>query len=260
VTAPHQLTLTALPDVPLVQPGDDLANLVQTALEAGGISLQSGDVLVVAQKVVSKAEGRLVCLNDVRPSSRAVALGNDIGKDPRLVEVILGESSEIVRSRPGLLVVEHRLGFVSANAGVDHSNVAAEPGREAEPWVLLLPVDPDASARRLGEALEESTGAEIAVLIIDSHGRAWRMGTVGVAIGVFRFPALLDLRGRPDLFGEPLKITEVGLADEIAAAASALMGQADEGRPFVHVRGLPYPLRDGSLAELLRPKSQDLFR
>jgi coenzyme F420-0:L-glutamate ligase/coenzyme F420-1:gamma-L-glutamate ligase len=246
--------------VPLVQPGDDLANLVQTALEAGGISLQSGDVLVVAQKVVSKAEGRLVCLNDVRPSSRAVALGNDIGKDPRLVEVILGESSEIVRSRPGLLVVEHRLGFVSANAGVDHSNVAAEPGREAEPWVLLLPVDPDASARRLGEALEESTGAEIAVLIIDSHGRAWRMGTVGVAIGVFRFPALLDLRGRPDLFGEPLKITEVGLADEIAAAASALMGQADEGRPFVHVRGLPYPLRDGSLAELLRPKSQDLFR
>jgi len=260
VTSPHQLTLTALPDVPLVQPGDDLATLVQTSLEAGGISLRSGDVLVVAQKVVSKAEGRLVCLNDVHPSSRAVELGSEIGKDPRLVEVILGESSEIVRSRPGLLVVEHRLGFVSANAGVDHSNVAAEPGRESEPWVLLLPVDPDASARRLGKALEESTGTEIAVLIIDSHGRAWRMGTVGVAIGVYHFPALLDLRGHPDLFGEPLKITEVGLADEIAAAASALMGQADEGQPFVHVRGLPYPLRDGSLAELLRPKSQDLFR
>jgi coenzyme F420-0:L-glutamate ligase/coenzyme F420-1:gamma-L-glutamate ligase len=260
VTAPHQLILTALPDVPLVQPGDDLAALVLDGLRAGGMTLQSGDVLVVAQKVVSKAEGRLVCLNDVVPSPPALNLAEEVGKDPRLVEVILGESSEVVRSRPGLLVVEHRLGFVSANAGVDHSNVAGEPGREGEPWVLLLPEDPDASARHLGEALEAATAAVVGVLIIDSHGRAWRMGTVGVAIGVFQFPALLDLRGHPDLFGEPLRITQVGLADEIAAAASSLMGQADEGRPFVHMRGLPYPLREGSLAELLRSKSVDLFR
>ena len=158
------------------------------------------------------------------------------------------------------LVVEHRLGFVSANAGVDHSNVSGEPGRQHEPWVLLLPENPDQSARRIGEGLQSATGAEIGVLIIDSHGRAWRMGTQGVAIGVFRFPALLDLRGRPDLFGEPLRITQVGLADELAAGASVLMGQADEGRPFIHVRGLPYRLRDGALAELIRPKTDDLFR
>jgi coenzyme F420-0:L-glutamate ligase/coenzyme F420-1:gamma-L-glutamate ligase len=260
VTLPHQITLTALPGLPLVRPGDDLAALTMAGLEAAGVELQDGDVLVFAQKVVSKAEGRLVCLNDVTPSARAQALADEIGKDPRLVEVILGETSEVVRSRPGVMVVEHRLGFVSANAGVDHSNVAGESGRESEPWVLLLPVDPDASARRLGESFESATGAAVGVLVIDSHGRAWRMGTVGVAIGVFRFPALLDLRGRPDLFGEPLKITQVGLADELAAAASVLMGQADEGRPVIHVRGLPYPLRDGSLGELLRPKPEDLFR
>jgi coenzyme F420-0:L-glutamate ligase/coenzyme F420-1:gamma-L-glutamate ligase len=260
VTAPHQLTLTALPGIPLVRPGDDLTSLVLGSLQAAEIELHSGDVLVVAQKIVSKAEGRLICLNDVAPSPRAEALGEEIGKDPRLVEVILRESAEVVRSRPGLLVVEHRLGFVSANAGVDHSNVAGKPGRESEPWVLLLPEDPDSSAKHLGEAVQSATGADIGVLIIDSHGRAWRMGTVGVAIGIFHFPGLLDLRGRPDLFGEPLKITQVGLADEIAAGASALMGQADEGRPVIHVRGLPYPLRDGSLDELLRPKSEDLFR
>jgi coenzyme F420-0:L-glutamate ligase/coenzyme F420-1:gamma-L-glutamate ligase len=260
VSAPHQLTLTALPDVPLVHPGDDLAALTLSGLHACGTDLQDGDVLVVAQKVVSKAEGRLVCLSDVTPSERARTLAETIDKDPRLVEIILSESSEIVRTRPGLLVVEHRLGFVSANAGVDHSNVSGEPGREAEPWVLLLPENPDASARRLGLALKAVTGADVGVLVIDSHGRAWRMGTVGVAIGVFHFPALMDLRGRPDLFGEPLRITQVGLADELAAAASALMGQADEGRPIVHVRGLPYKLREGSLAELLRPKAEDLFR
>ncbi len=205
MTAPYQLTLTALPDVPLVHPGDDLSALVRAGLQACGIALQSGDVLVVAQKVVSKSEGRLVCLNDVVASPQAISLAQDVGKDPRLVEVVLGESSEVLRSHSGVLVVEHRLGFVSANAGVDHSNVAGEPGREDEPWVLLLPQDPDASARRLGQTLEAATGAEVGVLIIDSHGRAWRMGTVGVAIGVFHFPALLDLRGRPDLFRRAAK-------------------------------------------------------
>ncbi len=260
MTAPLQLIFTALPGLPLVRPGDDLAGLAVTGLAAAGLELRDGDVLVVAQKVVSKAEGRLVCLNDVAASDRARALGERVGKDPRLVEVVLSESAEVVRAAPGVLIVQHRLGFVSANAGVDHSNVAGTAGRESEPWVLLLPTDPDASAHRLAEGLGRGAGAEIGVLIIDSHGRAWRMGTVGVAIGVYHFPGLLDLRGRPDLFGEPLRITRVGLADEIAAGASALMGQADEGRPMIHVRGLPYPLQDGGLPELLRPRSEDLFR
>ncbi|HSB90536.1 MAG TPA: coenzyme F420-0:L-glutamate ligase, partial [Anaerolineales bacterium] len=220
---------------------------------------EDGDVLVVAQKVVSKAEGRRVNLAEVVPSARAVALAREGGKDPRVVEVVLRESRRVVRAQRGVLIVEHRLGFVCANAGVDHSNVAGEGSAGGE-WILLLPEDPDASARHLRQSLESWSGKRLAVLIIDSHGRPWRMGTVGVAIGVSGFPALVDLRGREDLFGYRLRITQVGLADEIAAAASALMGQADERRPVVHVRGLPYPLREGSTAELLRPAEEDLFR
>ena len=249
-----QLCLTALPGLPLIGPGDDLSGLVLEALTRAGLSLLGGDVLILAQKVVSKAEGRQVDLAQVQPSPQAVQLAQETEKDPRLVQVILNESKQVLRARPGLIVVEHRLGFVCANAGVDHSNVAGEG------WVLMLPQDPDASARRLRADLERASGAGLGVLIIDSHGRAWRTGTVGVAIGVAGFPALLDLRGRPDLYGEILMSTQVGLADEMAAAASALMGQADEGRPVIHVRGLPYPLREGSLAELLRPRQDDLFR
>jgi len=252
------MTLTALPGLPLVRPGDDLAGLIQAGLQAAGLGLENGDVLVVAQKVVSKVEGRAVNLAEVTPSDRARELSRPGEKDPRVVEVILRESRRVVRAERGVLIVEHRLGFVCANAGVDHSNVSGEG--EAGEWVLLLPENPDASARRLREELEAWSGRQIGVLIIDSHGRAWRMGTVGVAIGVSGFPALVDLRGRPDLYGYRLRITQVGLADEIAAAASALMGQADERRPVVHVRGLPYPLREGSVVELLRPASEDLFR
>jgi coenzyme F420-0:L-glutamate ligase/coenzyme F420-1:gamma-L-glutamate ligase len=249
-----QLCLTALPGLPLIGPGDDLPELILQALPRAGLTLADGDVLVLAQKVVSKAEGRQVDLAQVQPTAQALQLAEQTGKDPRLVQVILSESREVLRTRPGLIVVEHRLGFVCANAGVDHSNV------EGEGRVLMLPEDPDASARRLRERLERASRARLGVLIIDSHGRAWRTGTVGVAIGVAGFPALLDLRGRPDLFGELLLSTQVGLADELAAAASALMGQADEGRPVIHGRGLPYPLREGSLAELLRPHQEDLFR
>jgi len=249
-----QLCLTALPGLPLIGPGDDLPGLILQALARAGLSLLDGDVLVVAQKVVSKAEGRQVELDRVQPSPQALQLARETEKDPRLVQVILSESKEVLRARPGLIVVEHRLGFVCANAGVDHSNV------EGEGVVLMLPLDPDASARRLRADLERVSHARLGVLIVDSHGRAWRTGTVGVAIGVAGLPALLDLRGRPDLFGELLMSTQVGLADELAAAASALMGQADEGRPVIHMRGLPYPLREGSLAELLRPRSEDLFR
>lgn len=249
-----QMTLTALPGLPLVQPGDDLAGLILAGLQRAELDLQDGDVLAVAQKVVSKSEGRLVELGQVQVSERAANLAAQVDKDPRLVELILSESRSVLRTRPGLIIVEHRLGFVCANAGIDHSNV------EGDEQVLLLPQDPDRSAAELRQRLQTVSGTSLGLLINDSHGRAWRMGTAGVAIGASGFPALVDLRGTPDLFGDPLLVTEVGLADELACAASVLMGQAAEGRPVVHVRGLPYPLREGSVAELLRPEEQDLFR
>ncbi len=253
------LVLTSLSVIPVVQPGDNLAELTIIGLSDTGITLKDGDVLVLAQKIVSKAENRFVNLDEVAPSSRAEKLAEETGKDARLIEVILRESMRVVRTREKLIIVEHRLGFVCANAGVDHSNVGS-PGGQPGDWVLLLPENPDGSAQRLRSELRESTGANIGVLIIDSHGRAWRLGTVGVAIGIAGFPALLDMRGKPDLHGYTLMVTRVGLADEVAAGASALMGQADEGRPIVHVRGLPYELREASLRELIRPEDEDLFR
>jgi coenzyme F420-0:L-glutamate ligase/coenzyme F420-1:gamma-L-glutamate ligase len=255
----ESVTLTALPGMPLIGPGDDLASLILSSLSFGGIELQDGDVIVVGQKIVSKAEGRLRNLADVIPGEAALRLAAETDKDARLVELVLGESRRVLRKRPGLIIVEHRLGFVCANAGIDHSNVAGEDAG-GETWVLLLPEDPDASARTLRQRLIEASGVQVAVLIIDSHGRAWRKGTVGVVIGAAGFPCLLDMRGSEDLFGYRLRVTEVGLGDELAAAASMLMGQAAEGRPVVHVRGLAYPERDGSLADLIRPEEEDLFR
>jgi coenzyme F420-0:L-glutamate ligase/coenzyme F420-1:gamma-L-glutamate ligase len=223
------------------------------------LTLRAGDILAVTQKVVSKAEGRLVDLAQIAPSPEAARLASESQKDARLVEVILRESEEVLRVRPGLIIVRHRLGFVCANAGVDHSNVRGEGGR-AEDWVLMLPENPEDSAERIRRRLEEVAGVDLGVIILDSHGRAWRMGTVGVAIGVSGIPALLDLRGRPDLFGFRLQVTQVGIADELAAGVSVVTGQADEAIPAVHVRGFPYPLREGSVAELIRPKDQDLFK
>ncbi len=254
-----QMTLTALPGFPLVKPGDDLLALTLAGLAAAGLGLQDGDVLAFAQKVVSKAEGRLVDLAAVTPSARAHELAAVTQKDPRFVEVVLRESREVLRARYNTLIVEHRLGFVCANAGVDRSNVG--PHGAGQPEILLcLPANPDATCQRLRAGLRAATGADVGVLINDSHGRAWRQGTVGVAIGAAGLPALLDLRGRPDLFEYALQVTQVGLADELAAAASCLMGQADEGRPVIHIRGVPYPLRDGNAQELIRPRDMDLFR
>ena len=250
-----RIELLSIPGIPLVQPGDDLPGILFAAVRRAGLHFQDRDVLVVAQKVVSKAEGRLVYLPDVVPSPRALELARQTHKDPRLVEVVLGETAEVLRVRPGLLVVEHRLGFVCANAGVDQSNVAG-----SDDWALLLPEDPDASARRLREAVRLATGKDIAVIVADSHGRAWRFGTVGVAIGVAGLRPVSDLRGQPDLTGRPLQITEVGTADEIAAAASLLMGQAAEGTPVVLVRGAVYVPGEGRLDEILRPRAGDLFR
>ncbi len=281
-----KLTLTPLPGIPLVQPGDDLAALILDGCRRADIALQDGDVLVLAQKIVSKAEGRLVNLADVSPSSAARELAARSEKDPRLCELILRESNEVLRVRPGLVIVEHKLGFVCANAGIDHSNVsppviasererakqspstkreiasATSSPRNDRPdeWYLLLPKDPDASADRIRAALEAASGARLGVQIIDSHGRAWREGTVGVTIGLSGLPALMDERGWKDLFGYELRVTVVGVADELAAAASLMMGQAAEGTPVVHARGFPYPLAEGRLKDLLRPKEKDLFR
>ena len=252
---PPALTLTAVPGLPLIQPGDDLPQLILDAIRSGGPALRTGDILVLAQKIVSKAENRLVHLPDLPVSPRAAGLADETGKDPHLVQAILDESREVLRSRPGLIVVEHRLGFVCANAGIDHSNV-----RGSDDWVLLLPEDPDRSAAGIRAALETATGARIGVLIIDSHGRAWRNGTVGVVIGLSGLPGLVDKRGEADLFGRELVATVIGAADELAAGASLVMGQAGEGTPVVHVRGFPYPLGEGSLPEILRSKESDLFR
>jgi coenzyme F420-0:L-glutamate ligase/coenzyme F420-1:gamma-L-glutamate ligase len=252
-----RVTMTGLAGIPLVQPGDDLGAIAVAALRGNGLAPEEGDVLVVAQKIVSKAEGRYVDISTVRPSERASALAAELDKDPRFVEVVLSESRRIVRHRPGLLIVEHRLGFVMANAGIDHSNVGAEDGVER---VLLLPVDPDGSAQALRQYLIGAVGVELGVIISDSFGRAWRKGTVGVALGSAGLPALVDLRGHPDLFGRELLVTETGFADEIAAAAGLLMGQADEAVPMVLVRGLVWSAPDRPAGFLIRPAEHDLFR
>jgi coenzyme F420-0:L-glutamate ligase/coenzyme F420-1:gamma-L-glutamate ligase len=253
------LTLTPLQHIPLIRRDDNLADIIVSSLQETNIELQDNDILVLAQKIVSKAEGRTVNLVTVTPSARAIELAKQTDKDPRVVELMLQESREVVRTRPGTIVVEHRLGFICANAGIDHSNVAGA-GDSAQEWVLLLPTDPDRSAEKIRSDIHSQTGKNIGVLIIDSHGRAWRNGTVGVTIGLAGLPGLVDLRGKPDLFDFTLRVTQVGAADELAAAASLVMGQAAEATPVIHVRGFPYPLREASLTELLRPKDQDLFR
>lgn len=251
--------LTPLPGLPLVKPGDDLPLLLLAGMESAGLRLQDGDILVLAQKIVSKAEGRLVNLTEVTPSEQAVTLAAQVEKDPRFIELVLRESREVLRTRPGTIIVEHHCGFVCANAGIDHSNVDGLYGNP-EDWVLLLPEDPDASAERIRAALQRVSGAKLGVLMIDSHGRAWRNGITGISIGLAGMPGLVDMRGKPDLFGYQLRVTQIAAADELAGAASLVMGQADERTPAVHVRGFPYPLREGSLKELLRPRDLDMFR
>ena len=253
------LTLTPLQHFPLIRRDDNLADIIVASLKETNIDLQDNDIFVVAQKIVSKAEGRAVNLVTVTPSQRAIELAQQTEKDPRVVELMLQESKEVIRTRVGTIIVEHRLGFICANAGIDHSNVAGA-GDSAEEWVLLLPTEPDRSAEKIRSGIRTKTGKNVGILIIDSHGRAWRNGTVGVAIGIAGLPGLVDLRGKSDLFDFTLRVTQVGAADELAAAASLVMGQAAEGTPVVHVRGFPYELREATLHELLRPKEQDLFR
>lgn len=253
----RSLTLVAVPDVPLVRPGDDLGAIVVDAIERGAIALHDRDVLVVAQKIVSKAEGRYVDLAGVSPSPRARDLAAVVDKDPRLVEVILSESEEVLSHRAGVLIVVHRLGMVMANAGIDRSNLEAAGGEER---VLLLPENPDATAAALRARIQARFGVRSAVVINDSVGRAWRNGTVGMAIGAAGLPSLDDRVGACDLYGRRLEVTRVGFADEIAAAASLVMGQADEATPLVVVTGLDWHAPDEPASALHRPKEQDLFR
>jgi coenzyme F420-0:L-glutamate ligase/coenzyme F420-1:gamma-L-glutamate ligase len=253
------LILTPLKNIPLIQPGDDLSEIILESMKVTGVQMIDGDILVLAQKIVSKSEGRLINLTTVKPSKRAFELAGLTGKDPRLLELIHRESNEVLRTRPGLIIVEHKLGFVCANAGIDHSNVKGNWG-EHDDWVLLLPENPNESAKGIRKLIEEKAGVNIGLMIIDSHGRAWRNGTVGVCISFSGLPGVVDMRGMKDLFDYELRVTEVGVADELAAAASLMMGQVAEGKPAIHVRGFPYPLREADFDELLRPKEKDMFR
>ncbi len=253
----QSLQLFALEGFPLIEPGDDLAGLTAESLRANQLELQAGDVLVFAQKIVSKAENRYRRLAEVTPSTRAVELAEQAGKDPRQVELLLGESTEVIRVRPGVIIVEHRSGCVLANAGIDRSNICPDP---QDPRVLLLPEDPDRSAQQLRRELGRLTGVVPQVIINDSVGRAWRNGTVGIAIGCAGLQPLHNQVGERDLFGNVLEVTEPAVADELAAAASLVMGQAAEGRPVVLCRGFAIAAARAGASSLLRDKSLDMFR
>jgi coenzyme F420-0:L-glutamate ligase/coenzyme F420-1:gamma-L-glutamate ligase len=252
-----RVVLTGVPGVPLVEPGDDLARLLVEALRRAAIGMEDGDILVVAQKVVSKSEGRYVDLASVVPSPRALELAAAVGKDPRFVEVVLSESSEVVRYRRDVLIVAHRRGYVMANAGIDQSNIAHPDGRER---VLLLPRDPDGAARDLKAALDGAFNADVGVVINDSFGRPWRNGVASVALGAAGIPSLVSEIGKPDLFGRAMRMTEIAFADEVASAAALVMGETDDAIPAVHVRGLRPDAPQRPAADLLRPRERDLFR
>lgn len=249
------LTVTPLGGLPEVRAGDDVGALLLAALAAAGISLVDGDIIAITQKIISKAEGRLRRLADVVPGERALALARETGKDARIVELILQESRAVLRVRADLLIVEHRLGLVLANAGIDRSNTGS--GEDA---VLLLPSDPDASAARLRETLERASGVRLGVIVTDSVGRAWRRGTVGIAIGTSGVAPFVDLRGRPDRGRRTLQSSEIAPADSLAAAAVLVMGEAAEGTPAALIRGATGVTGEAAAHTVLRTPGEDLFR
>lgn len=251
------ITYTALPGLALVEPGDDLVAIIVDGVRRAGIEVSAGDIFVLAQKIVSKSENRYVELSSVTPSERALELAKVVGKDPRHIEVVLSESSEVVRTRQNVMIVAHRLGFVMANAGIDEFNIVNKDG---EKRVLLLPENPDASCETLMAGLRQAFGVDVGVVMNDSFGRPWRNGVVGVAIGSAGVPSLQNMIGAPDLFNRPMQVTEIAIADELAAAASLVMGQGDEGQPVVHVRGFSSKAPVNSATALIRPKAQDMFR
>lgn len=255
-----RLEIIALSGLPIVSAGDDLASIIEAALTRDGLTLHDGDVLVVTSKIVSRSEGRFVDLAAVTPSEEARALEAEVGKEARVIELILRESKAISRKTKGAIIVRHRLGFVCANAGIDASNAApAGAPSGSGPWALLLPSDPDRAAETIRARLQTASGARVGVVISDSFGRPFRLGTVGAAIGLAGLPGLWDRRGEKDLFGRTLEATITALGDQVAAAADLVAGQASEGRAVVLVRGLSFPDGSHSAAELVRPAEEDKY-
>jgi coenzyme F420-0:L-glutamate ligase/coenzyme F420-1:gamma-L-glutamate ligase len=250
-----QLTLVAVPGIPLIGKGDDLVAILLDALRAAAIELADGDIVVVAQKLISKAEGRTVALSTVEPSAAAIELAAATEKEPAIAQLIIDESRRILRSRPGVIIAEHKLGFVLANAGIDRSNVEADAD-----VVLLLPENSDQSAAELRAGLSAALGIQLGVIIADSVGRAWRMGTTGMTLGCAGVEALANLRGRHDMFGRELQVSEHAIADSVASAAELIMGEADEATPVVIVRGLDQGTATQNSQVLLRPNDEDMFR
>ncbi len=253
-------SVVAVPGMPMVEPGDNLSAQILQALTDNRLELVDGDIVCLAQKVVSKAEGQLIALSNVTPGAEAEALAAETEKDPRLVELILRESTEVLRKRVGVLIVRHKLGFVGAHAGIDQSNVDHSGGEQA----LLLPRDPDASAATLARELGAASGKQVGVIITDSHNRPWRMGTIGAAIGCAGLTVLDDHRGGADVYGRELKVTLINRADALAAAATLVMGETTEKIPLALVRGLPpepaSALQGQNAAAINRPLHEDLFR
>lgn len=249
--------MQAIPGMPEIRPGDALADIIGQAISDAGLALEDGSALVVAQKVVSKAEGRLVNLAEVTPSAKAVELADITGKDPRLVELVLAESSAVLRAVPGVLVVRHRLGYVMANAGIDQSNV---PENRSGEHALLLPLDPERSAREIMSALVTASGRHPGVIVSDSFGRPWRNGVVNVALASAGIPALIDQRDGLDRAGRALRVTQVAFADALAAGAALVMGEASEGNPVALVSGLRWDAPEVSAQALIRPLESDLFQ
>ncbi len=254
-----KLTAFAFENFPEVIPNSNLSDLIINVAIDNEWAWCDGDIIVIAQKIISKSENQFVYLADVQPGSQTEKYSQITGKDPRLIELILSESNKVLRTKKGLIIVQHKLGFICANAGIDHSNVLGASGK-LDDWVLLLPKNPDKSASSIREEVQAKTGKRIGVIIIDSHGRPWRRGVVGLSIGSSGVPAVVDRRGTKDRYGYQLKATEIGTLDELAAAASILMGQADEGRPVVVIRGFPYSLQESNFSDILRNESDDLFR
>ena len=254
------LRLFGIPGLPMVEPGDDLVASILVALEECGESLQQDDVLVIAQKIISKSEGRYLDLREVVPTAEAEQLALEVDKDPRKVQAILDESTEVVRKRPGVLIVEHKLGFVQANAGIDQSNIDADE----ENRCLLLPIDPDKSAELIRQQIKARLGIDVGVIINDSIGRAWRVGSLGLSIGIAGFTGLEDYIGQTDIYGNELRVTQVAAADELAAGASLVMGQTTEKTPVVLVRGYqpksPADPEQQGVKPLIRPREMDMFR
>ena len=253
----QSLSLNVIQNIPLIKPQDELVDIILHALSSSGYTLENNDIIAIAQKIISKSEGRLVDLATVEPSEKAIKLAQEINKDPRQVELILSESKEIIAYKPGVIIVEHHTGVILANAGIDHSNIA---GADTQEMVSLLPEDSNKSAKRLKKEIETLCKKQIGIIITDSIGRPWRLGTTGVALGSAGIETIRDLRGDKDMFGRELLVSETADADSLASAACLLMGEGVDATPVVLIRGVDTVISDQDTRQLIRPKDEDMFR